>query len=542
MTREVITHRGIPFPQRKRASVVETECRLTLVKARIPAIALVGLVVLGLVTPGASAQTTVACEQDYTAVAGDWLSTIADKFYGDVSAYRVILLATNQKAETDPSYAHLDDPNTLAVGAKLCIPSAEDATALLASITPVPNTPTPTLAPGETPAPAAAAQAAATAPASIAATRLTPADITFDSQGLGKEIVGSVVPAVPYSNDSPPIAVGAPEHIEFAFDGEPSLWIIPTQAYEALWNSAGNSLISQSVAQLRTLLAQEPANPALPLPFLPPGGGVNDLAAKIQYVDFDGGSGIAYIGRWAQDPSPVLAYQTYYSFLGLTNDGKYIVSFRMPVHTSRLPDTPEELTAEHLQDIEKNPDAYFAETTTILNELAPSAFGPDLRRLDALVKSLHVPSAGQPRPHPTTAPTGSAGASKTITPSPTLAGGGAGKNTDPLTLRSADWKWVETTSPSGTLTVDTPAKYTIRFNNAGGFGIGSDCNIGAGNYKLDGGAIQISGLMSTQAFCGDESLDSKFSKQLQSAESFYLEGGNLFIVLAADGGTMKFVP
>lgn len=75
----------------------------------------------------------VACEQDYTVALADWLSKLADLFYGDVLAYPAIVLATNMKAAEDSTYAVLVDPDLIEPGQKLCVPSAADAEVLLAT-------------------------------------------------------------------------------------------------------------------------------------------------------------------------------------------------------------------------------------------------------------------------------------------------------------------------------------------------------------------------------------------------------------------------
>jgi ABC-type sugar transport system substrate-binding protein len=75
----------------------------------------------------------VACEQDYTVALADWLSKLSDLFYGDVLAYPAIVLATNMKAAEDSSYAVIVDPDLIEPGWKLCVPSAADAEALLAT-------------------------------------------------------------------------------------------------------------------------------------------------------------------------------------------------------------------------------------------------------------------------------------------------------------------------------------------------------------------------------------------------------------------------
>jgi len=77
------------------------------------------------------AQSEVTCDTDVTVQADDWLSKIADKFYGNVLTFPAIVDATNAKAASDDSYAAIEDPNIIEPGWKLCIPSSEDAQAML---------------------------------------------------------------------------------------------------------------------------------------------------------------------------------------------------------------------------------------------------------------------------------------------------------------------------------------------------------------------------------------------------------------------------
>jgi putative spermidine/putrescine transport system substrate-binding protein len=79
------------------------------------------------------AQDDVVCEQDTVVQADDWLSKLADKFYGDVLAYQVIADATNAKNATDDTYAKIDNPDIIEPGWKLCIPPADAAQAGVAT-------------------------------------------------------------------------------------------------------------------------------------------------------------------------------------------------------------------------------------------------------------------------------------------------------------------------------------------------------------------------------------------------------------------------
>jgi hypothetical protein len=89
--------------------------------------------------------------QAYTVQAGDWLSKIAEKYYGDMNAWPAIVEATNARAAEDNSFARITDPGVIEVGQKLWIPDAaatqqatisttEQLTPILASVL-IPPTP-----------------------------------------------------------------------------------------------------------------------------------------------------------------------------------------------------------------------------------------------------------------------------------------------------------------------------------------------------------------------------------------------------------------
>lgn len=78
----------------------------------------------------ASAQEPVDCDEDYLVQADDWLSKLADKYYGDVLAYWAIFDATNAAGG---DYATIENADLIEIGWKLCIPSAADAETLLAA-------------------------------------------------------------------------------------------------------------------------------------------------------------------------------------------------------------------------------------------------------------------------------------------------------------------------------------------------------------------------------------------------------------------------
>jgi hypothetical protein len=64
--------------------------------------------------------------QVYVVQKDDWLSKIAEKYYGDVLAYPAIVEATNAKAAEDDSFAVIANPDVIEVGQQLWIPEQAD--------------------------------------------------------------------------------------------------------------------------------------------------------------------------------------------------------------------------------------------------------------------------------------------------------------------------------------------------------------------------------------------------------------------------------
>lgn len=86
------------------------------------------LLVAGLLTATtlAAPQAQAPAGEAYVVQANDWLSKIADQYYGDPTAFSLIVDATNAKAAEDASFAPIDDPNLIEVGQKLWLPTVDD--------------------------------------------------------------------------------------------------------------------------------------------------------------------------------------------------------------------------------------------------------------------------------------------------------------------------------------------------------------------------------------------------------------------------------
>ena len=86
---------------------------------------IIALCLLILVYNSTYAQTYLNQDNDgqaYTVQSNDWLSKLADKFYGNIHAWPHIWIATNKKAIGDSTYLIITNPDFIEVGQKLWIP------------------------------------------------------------------------------------------------------------------------------------------------------------------------------------------------------------------------------------------------------------------------------------------------------------------------------------------------------------------------------------------------------------------------------------
>ena len=107
-----------------------------------------------LAADGREAGLAAGCAESYTVQAGDWLSKIAEKYFGDVLAYEAIFAATNEAAKIDARYGAIANPDIIEIGQVLCIPTQGGGEMAAGEIEAVLEPPSESAPPTATPAPA----------------------------------------------------------------------------------------------------------------------------------------------------------------------------------------------------------------------------------------------------------------------------------------------------------------------------------------------------------------------------------------------------
>ncbi len=145
--------------------------------------------------------------------------------------------------------------------------------------------------------------------------------------------------------------------------------------------------------QLRSLLAE--GNPdlsvyAVPpaagaprtLPFLPTANAAQVFRAQPALVAFQGGRGVRYLTHYAQGLVPITRREVWYTFQGLTDDGKFYVSVTFPI---RIEDLPETVPADFNPP---DPLTYLQEQFAVVQNAGN--IQPSLSLLDSIVSSIAV--------------------------------------------------------------------------------------------------------------------------------------------------------
>ena len=228
---------------------------------------------------------------------------------------------------------------------------------------------------------------------------LTPDRVHFDLQGLAKGTKSELRPAIPLPPEPEPGFGGEPANLrfhlgddkiqDFVTSGDRQVVIYPAPAWRDLFVQAGEEK-GNPVDTLKSLLAKGSSSIQSEIPILPPADAAQVLKARVKLLSFHGGKGLAFLTAYAQDDVPVANDALFYTFQGLTDDGRYWIAFYYPVNASVLPKTEQDSPEMKDYDaFEKHFGAYLKKTVRALED-PKTVYTPDLSKLDALVRSLEI--------------------------------------------------------------------------------------------------------------------------------------------------------
>jgi hypothetical protein len=238
--------------------------------------------------------------------------------------------------------------------------------------------------------------------------------LSYDPK-LTSSVGTGTVPAVPIS-DQVMFAESHPAYAQIRFMGFLNGWIydLPIYAenrvaqvmvfrisdFSGYGDGSLQGFVNQSLALTDHLqngvdadhCAQPLADYESALPFLPWTNSKQAFCAQPKLVDFVGGEGLRYLTYYAQDPSPALESQIFYTFQGITDDGQFYVSAFFPIQTGIFPTEPP--SCPKCGDPGYDPFVEWTATLTKqlnqVNAQSEDTFSPSLLVLDELIRSITI--------------------------------------------------------------------------------------------------------------------------------------------------------
>jgi uncharacterized protein YidB (DUF937 family)/heat shock protein HslJ len=108
-------------------------------------------------------------------------------------------------------------------------------------------------------------------------------------------------------------------------------------------------------------------------------------------------------------------------------------------------------------------------------------------------------------------------------------------------LLGVTWELAGVSTPIGERTIDTPDRYTVRFDSGGRLAVRADCNRGTGTYTVSSDQrLMVNPLALTRAMCPPGSMSDRFAAQVSRVTRYEVRGEDLYLTLAPDSGTLRF--
>ncbi len=126
------------------------------------------------------------------------------------------------------------------------------------------------------------------------------------------------------------------------------------------------------------------------LPFYPPTNAGILFHARFHYLNFQNGSGVAYLAQLGQAYGAISNYDLLYVYQGLTADGQHYVSAYLPINAPGLVDEADALP-EADPRYQGDYENYAAQVAAELNALSSDAFTPTLEEIECMVASIEFP-------------------------------------------------------------------------------------------------------------------------------------------------------
>ena len=213
----------------------------------------------------------------------------------------------------------------------------------------------------------------------------------YDPQ-IASSVSGEEVPAVNEGQGAPWEV--QPVTIKFSFDGYPvpdsftaaEIQIFPVKDFQSM-----SDVAAKIIDDLRQVIAvHPPVSGKKEFPFLPTWNAAQIIHTKVAYFTFTNGQGVRYLAMNAQNFVPINNKYLFYTYQGLTSDGKYYISAVLPVTNAILPPDDSTIPGGDFQKFSDTFPTYIAAMQDKLDAQPDDAFVPSLTLLDNMIKSIAI--------------------------------------------------------------------------------------------------------------------------------------------------------
>lgn len=213
------------------------------------------------------------------------------------------------------------------------------------------------------------------------------------AQAISGEKIAAMAGAYGFGIDGPPLFYnGVPDFLRLTFDNEATSVHPPLVVIQPVRDGAGEIYTSytewdkERFGQLDQQLATQSDRVGITPEDQP--------FAQVAYLGFQNGSGVRQVRHIPRGLGIVDINNSnvFYTYEGLTTNGRYYVWLQFPVRASVLTDEP--MALEDLENLYRRDDAYatyFANKMGQLDALAVTDFSPSLTMLDQMMATLFIP-------------------------------------------------------------------------------------------------------------------------------------------------------
>lgn len=255
-----------------------------------------------------------------------------------------------------------------------------------------------TTAPAAVTATTASETSTATQPPIVTDTPAPQANASCNEMSLHLDPVlasGFSCTSIPEAADTslPPFAIN-PQYTEITLQGyalgermmKPHIDVFPVERYGQLIPDT----LPTFVTNLQSFInGTAPGTQELPL--LPIQNAGQLIHVQYQVIPFANGKGTRFLTEYAQFYDPINNFDMFYTFQGLTSDGKYWISAVLPISNPILPaDGKNPPNGQSWDAFGSGFPKYLSDISLQLNSQAPGNFSPSIPMLDTLIASIQI--------------------------------------------------------------------------------------------------------------------------------------------------------